>query len=127
MYTGYRPSLTGPFQKAGTQALPTTFQDGPQLSGNGSPEGVVPGVPGQQYVNLLNQDLYLKLAGTQAVGWKLVGKATAGVVIFRGSGNPNNVVTATSPAFFYTATGSVWMKIDSGSSNTGWEQIIGEQ
>ena len=66
----YKPNLTGPFQAS----LPTILSTSRRLSGNGSPEGTVPAVVGQLFHNLLNDDLYLKLAGVQKIGWVLIGK-----------------------------------------------------
>lgn len=58
--------------------LPTRVYPAQALSGNGSPEGVVPGNPGQSYTDLDNNNLYLKIRGTQTIGWQLVGVAGEG-------------------------------------------------
>lgn len=60
----------GPFP----QVLPSTVAPTGQLSGHGSPEGVVPGIPGTLYKNLDTLDQWLKMAGSQETGWRLVGK-----------------------------------------------------
>jgi hypothetical protein len=51
-----------------------TVKPGPAITAPGSPEGVVPGNPGQTYVDSDTNDLYEKIAGVQELGWKLVGK-----------------------------------------------------
>lgn len=40
------------------------------LSGTGSPEGVVTGVPGQIYTDVTNHAFYIKEAGTGTTGWQ---------------------------------------------------------
>lgn len=51
-----------------------TVEPGPAITNSGSPEGVVPGNPGQTYIDSDNNDLYVKFTGVQELGWKLVGK-----------------------------------------------------
>lgn len=98
--------------------LPSTVGTSPELSGSGSPEGVVPGVPGQTFVNVDNDDLYLKIAGVQAMGWKLVGKKSLPVVnvdvsvaglenMFVGNGSPVGVIIPTTASAKYTQRDSV--------------------
>ena len=45
--------------------------------------------------------------------------------VFFGSGDPNGVQTATAPALFYTDTGAIWFKTNTGTNNIGWEMAIG--
>jgi hypothetical protein len=71
----YRP---GNFIEGVLPALPAMVLAGGQLSGNGSPEGAVPGSPGQLYVDLLTSNLWQKAGGTQKIGWLLIGVAGAG-------------------------------------------------
>ena len=50
-------------------------------------------------------------------------QSTASGGIYTGpDSNPNNVVTATAPAVYYGADGSVWIKTDTLATNTGWFQ-----
>lgn len=53
-------------------ALPSTLSKAPMLSGHGSPEGTVPGVPGQPYTDLDTNCLWLKMRGDQKLGWRLI-------------------------------------------------------
>ncbi len=73
MSANYVPlgNRAGPFP----EVLTTTVSPSPPLSGFGSPQGVVPGVPGQSYQDLNNQQLWMKMAGTLEMGWRLVGQA----------------------------------------------------
>lgn len=64
-----------PFARPGPPSppLPTHAHPGHELSGNGSPEGVVPANPGTRYNDLVTNDEYLKIAGVQTLGWSKVG------------------------------------------------------
>lgn len=95
--------------------LPSTVGTSPELSGSGSPEGVVPGVPGQTFVNVDNLDLYLKIAGVQSMGWKLVGKKSVPVVsvgtggakaVYSGTGSPVGVIVPSVDTAVYFQTDS---------------------
>lgn len=47
-----------------------TYNNGGNLSGEGSPEGVVTASPGATYVDTLNRVLYFKVEGTNTnTGW----------------------------------------------------------
>ena len=52
------------------------------------------------------------------------GSTTATPQVFFGTGDPNGVQTATKPALFYTDTGSIWFKTNSGTNNIGWELAL---
>jgi hypothetical protein len=69
----YKPDAGGPF----TPVLPSILSPTSPLSGNGSPEGVVPGVPGHTWHDLLTDNLWLKVVGVQTIGWQLIGKVPA--------------------------------------------------
>ena len=99
--------------------LPSNVSTSRELGGVGSPEGVVPGVPGQTYVDTGNLDLYMKIAGVQNIGWKLVGKKAVPLVsvgqisTFTGTGSPVGVIFPTVASAFYTQTdsdppGQIW-------------------
>jgi hypothetical protein len=119
---------TGPFNLT----LPNTVSPGGILGGSGSPEGVVPGSPGQRYRDNDNNDLYLKMGGTQEIGWRLIGSLLEGLMVsatgitqvFYGNAvDPNGVITARAPAIYYSLTdGSDWRKTNTGSDNVGWEK-----
>jgi hypothetical protein len=121
---------TGPF----VNVLPSTVGPVGKLSGNGSPEGAVSSNVGTRYRDLLTNDLWVKFAGTQAMGWVLVGKdqdpsltvvgASAQAVFSGTATDPNGVITATNPAKYYSLTdGSQWDKTDTGATNTGWQKV----
>ncbi len=116
--------------------LPANIVTGGLLSGNGSPEGVMPGTPGQRYRDLVNDALWIKIRGNQAQGWQQVGISPGeeggggekcADIFFGPANDPNNVITATAPAIYYASTGSVWVKTDTGlgATNTGWAQVVG--
>lgn len=94
------------------------------LTGNGSPEGVVTASPGRGYVNTSNGDLWVKQSGTGSTNWILVSGGVGGSGEI-GSGSPEGVVAA-SPGTSYvdSDTNNLWFKI-TGSGNTGWEMLIG--
>ena len=83
--------------------LPTTLSIGPLLSGTGSPEGVVPGVVGECYRDNATLNLWRKMAGTQKIGWQLIGKVA-----------PIDI-----GAVDVASDGSVW-----GKSATGWYLLV---
>lgn len=63
-------------------SLPTNVSPAQAISGHGSPEGSVPGNPGQRYQDLDTGDQWMKIQGTSELGWKLVGTTgTAGVQV----------------------------------------------
>lgn len=91
-----------------TTSLPSTVGTSPELSGSGSPEGAVPGVPGQTFVNVDTLELYVKIAGVQNIGWRLVGKKSIPVVsvsqskvTYSGNGSPVGVLFPTTDTAFY--------------------------
>jgi hypothetical protein len=106
------------------------------LAGNGSPEGSVIGNPGQRYRDLDNDNLYMKLHGTQNAGWELVGKfgdagvdgaAGAGGSVLYMSTDPTGVLSVTGPAVCVgtgAMTGSVWEKTTAGTSADEWILLI---
>lgn len=68
----FRPGggVGGPF----SPTLPVQFSPSQPLSGNGPPEGIVAGIPGATWVDLLTADLWQKIQSNGAFGWKLIGK-----------------------------------------------------
>lgn len=74
-FSGARPS---PF----VNVLPSNVSPCHALSGHGSPEGVIPGNVGQRYLDLDTGDFYIKMAGTQMIGWEQFGTVgTMGVQV----------------------------------------------
>lgn len=118
------PRFTGPFQNT----LPSNPSAKTLLSGSGNPEGVVIGSPGQPYVDNDNYYLYLKVAGTQKVGWQHVGtysETTSTTRIYYGTDtDPNGVISASRPALYYGSDGSVWVKTGDEVGTSDWTQII---
>lgn len=129
-YNGYTPSFTGP----AAQVLPTSAEgDSPPLSGNGNPEGVVVGVPGWRYKDLLTHDLYLKISGSSVRGWIKIGVwedeggGTPANNILSTNVDPNGVVSATGVAIcvgYDAMFGKVWQKTTAGTSNNEWVAVI---
>ena len=89
---------------AAQTALPGTLSPSPPLSGRGSPEGSIIGVPGQKYTDILTGNIYIKVAGTQEIGWLQ-------------NGVSQGIVTGTVDV---ADDGSVW-----GKTPTGWAQLAG--
>ena len=54
--------------------LPSTLTPSALTAGTGSPEGMVPAVPGQQYVDLNTQNQWTKMKGVGVWGWQLTGR-----------------------------------------------------
>lgn len=113
--------------------VPPSVQPGPLLSGYGSPEGYAEGNPGQGYTDLETNKFYVKYVGVSVLGWKAVGVSVAAIFagksgsVFSGSSlDPNGVLTATGPAYYYSTTDqSQWEKTSVVLSNTGWVKFLG--
>lgn len=65
----YTPIISGPWKSE----LPSRVYPAQPISGNGAPEGVVAGNPGQRYNDLLTGNLWIKIQGTGVLGWELRG------------------------------------------------------
>lgn len=118
--------------------LQSTVRPSEPIYGNGAPEGVVFGNPGQNYQDTLTGNWYVKVAGTTNLGWLFTGAAgnpsgggggggggTTGFLTF--DGNPNGIITATGKALLFgvgSSQGQMWVKVTPDSSNTDWIQMI---
>lgn len=72
MSTAYVPGIgSGAF----VITIPPEVDPGPAIQGTGSPEGTVEANPGTAYTDSVTQDLYIKIAGVQSLGWALAGKS----------------------------------------------------
>jgi|YNPMSStandDraft_1061717.scaffolds.fasta_scaffold91940_1 hypothetical protein len=128
-YRGYIPNFTPPFQLV----LPSRPTEQPIVFGTQDPEGVVPGAPGQYYVNTNTMRMWLKLGGVQELGWKEVGiyvpggegGGGGGTVLAGSYDNPNGLILAAAPALYYSFNGTVWAKGTTQLSTEGWYQLIG--
>lgn len=109
MTTPYSP---GAGVNAFAVSVPPEVGPCPMIAGNGSPENVVPANPGTGYQDLDTNDMWVKFAGVQKVGWHKVGKVpvtvtasgTGGlafVQVFSGNGSPVGVVAPMATAAFY--------------------------
>lgn len=124
----YIPSFTAPFQLV----LPTKPPERPIIFGQQDPEGVVPGVPGQYYVNTSTMMLYIKMGGVQETGWRQIGiyvpqegGGEGGGAVFSGPyANPNGYISARAPAIYYSYDGTVWVQTSTELNNTHWAQLI---
>lgn len=116
----------GPFP----HILPTTVGPSLPLSGVGSPESVVPGCPGQTYRDVTNDDLWLKMIGTQETGWRKVGIFASTTeaqqrVFFGSASDPNGVQSAVGAAVYFGANGSIWVMPQGTAGTTGWQLVVG--
>lgn len=129
-FGAYRP---GDGLQSWTNTLPPTVAPGPPVGGSGSPEGTVEGNPGQSYVDTDTNDLWVKICGIGKVGWRLIGKSPTAIfagrsgAVYSGTAtDPNGVLTAMGPAYYYSTTDqSQWEKTGAGLNNTGWTKFIG--
>jgi hypothetical protein len=80
---------------------------------SGISEDPPPDVGGPGYYNTDESDARYLLAADHAA-------------LYFVDGDPNGVVTATRPAQAYDAAGNWWLKTNSGTNNTGWEQRLGD-
>ncbi|HUD75823.1 MAG TPA: hypothetical protein VMQ76_12185 [Terracidiphilus sp.] len=120
------PYVPGTGLNAFATTLPPTVEPGPDIVGSGSPEGNVEAAPGTGYTDSNNNDLYVKVAGVQTLGWRRVGKSPSSgggggsatpISAFTGNGSPVGVVTPSAMAAFYTQKdssppGLVWSWYD---------------
>lgn len=130
MANGYTPSFTGPF----ALSLPSNAEaNSPPLSGHGSPERAVHGIPGWRYVDVDTNDLYMKFSGTGTRGWQHIGQyvplpGSGAVSVYSTEVDPNGVVEATGAAFCAGSgamAGKIWVKTTAGTSNSEWNLLIG--
>jgi hypothetical protein len=116
--------------------FPPTVHPGPAIAGSGNPERTVPGNPGQAYTDTDTNNLWVKFKGVSVLGWQLVGKAPVGSTgsgggaaqqVFYGSSiDPNGVITAAAPAYYYSLTDqSQWEKVNTGLNDSGWTKFLG--
>lgn len=79
--------------------------------------------------------LYLKIMGTETLGWQLIGAAVSGggggggtAQIVRYSGDPNGHVSMNGPGMLIDVSVSppnIWIKQTSGTANDEWILLIG--
>lgn len=119
----------GPF----VNVLPSRVSPAASITGHGTPEGAVPGVPGQRYDDLDTNNIYIKIAGTSVGGWQLVGVAASEGAVPGGSGSVltwdgTGVMPAATGAAFLIGTGVkdgwLWKKTTTTANNTDWEVMI---
>lgn len=119
-----------------TTKLPPEVRPCAPLFGNASPEGVVSANPGTLFTNLTTNEVWVKVCGVSEVGWKLSGIAgpsttgssgTATQQVYYGTAtDPNDVVTAQPPAYYYSLTDqSQWVKTNSTIDDQGWTKFVG--
>lgn len=119
-----------------TTKLPPEVRPCAPLFGNASPEGSVSANPGTLFTNLTTDEVWLKVSGVAEIGWKLTGiagpsvsgstGATTQQVFYGTSTDPNGVVTAQGPAYYYSLTDqSQWNKTNAGNDDQGWVKFIG--
>lgn len=92
------------------------------LAGTGSPQGVVSASPGQTYVDVSTNNLWLKVTGTGNTGWfQFTGAGSGGLV---GTGSPAGVVSAAAGTAYLDTTGNHFWYKASGSGTSGWVELI---
>jgi len=120
---------TGPF----APFLPALSGNFEHVSGHGSPEGVVPGVPAQIYDDLDGGGMWMKLAGTQTLGWALIGASGALISpggaanVFRSVVEPNGQINCTGAGIVIgdgALLGKLWVKSTVGNSDSDWIAVI---
>lgn len=94
----------------------------PPLTGNGGPNGVRVGIPGEVYTDRETQIVWL--CNNQVGRWFPVGTADDVTVIqTNGGANTPDGVVATGPALWYGADLSVWLKSNKTFDDIGWSKI----
>lgn len=93
------------------------------LTGNGSPEGVVTANPGRGYVDESNGDLWVKQSGTGSTNWVLVSGGVGGSGL-AGAGSPEGVTSAAPGTTYWDTTNKALYEKETGSGNTGWIQVV---
>lgn len=103
------------------------------LAGNGPPEGLIFGNPGQRYRDLDNDDLYIKASGTQTVGWVLNGKygdggsAGGAESTIYSAVDPTGVISVTGPKLCIgtgAMDGKLWFKTSAGTASDWFAVIV---
>lgn len=119
------PYVPGGGLNAFTISMPPSVRPLALLSGSGSPDGIVEANPGTGYRDSATNDLYVKFAGVQRVGWVNVGKCPASTggtggdtQIFSGAGSPDGVI-------FPTATDALYFQTDSVPAGIMWSYYEG--
>jgi hypothetical protein len=125
------PFMSSPYVPGGglnafTISMPPSVRPLALLSGSGSPDGVVEANPGTGYRDTVTNDLYVKFAGVQRVGWVNVGKCPASTggggggdtQIFSCAGSPVGVI-------FPTATDALCFQTDSVPAGIMWSYYEG--
>lgn len=119
------PYVPGNGLNAFPTTLPPTVKAGStRIGGSGNPEGVISAEPGIGYVDSVTNDLYVKIAGVQQLGWRKAGKAGSGggctstSSVLSGNGSPVGVITPAAISAFYiqkdsTPPGIIWAWYDS--------------
>lgn len=97
------------------------------LTGSGSPEGVVSASPGGGYVDTDDGTLYVKVTGVGSTGWMAVSGGGGSGVVYNSSGNgtPEGVVSGAPGRTYWDALNSVFYVKKTGTGNTGWQNLVG--
>lgn len=91
--------------------------------GDGAPDDLI-GRNGHAYVDKISGAFYTKANGVWAIVGAFGGGNTTAIFISTPNEDPNSVYSATRPAFAYDSVGSLWIKTNAGTNNTGWEQRL---
>lgn len=98
---------------------PQSFGFGALLQGEGVPDDAN-GNNGDIYIDLSTGDVYQKTSNT----WTIVtgGGGGGSQEVFRGTGDPSGVQSATGAAIYLRTNGEIWIKTTAGTSNSEWVQ-----
>lgn len=117
--------MKGPF----ALSLPTNVQSSVLISGHGTPEGSVAAPVGWLYRDEDNDNVYIKVGGSQKLGWSLIGvmDLVSGQQIIHSSVDPNGVKSMTGPGVCLgngAMAGKIWFKSTTGTSADDWDLTI---
>ncbi len=96
------------------------------MSGRGSPEARLRGVPGQLYTDESGQ-VWCKGTTAPDTGWFKVASNQGHPTVTIGNWNstdPNGVVTMPGPAVWYGGDKSIWVKTDSANDDQNWNLLL---
>lgn len=123
----------GSRQEVPNKILPSILSPSNPLRGIGSPEGIVPGVTGQQYTDAATGETYVKMVGNGSIGWVVVASvpgdsgSTSTKSTYSVASDPNGVLNVSGPAIAVgvgAVAGTVWVKSTAGESATDWVAVI---
>lgn len=89
-------------------STPTDNASGGNLTGVGSPEGVVTAGPGQGYVDTDSGTLYVKVTGDGDTGWTAISGGSGATQVSKGHGAPAGSPSSSTALYYDLDTGVLW-------------------